>query len=285
MKVIYVAGNGHSGSTLLDMILGDCEGYFSAGELTHITRKSIFDEYCSCGKIIKECPVWKEIVACWSLSSPVSIEMFRILRHRYERNKTLPRLLVNLVRPSKEFLLYCEANKVLLDAIQSVTGASVIVDSSKSATRIPILKRIADVRVIHICRNFTGVMNSVNQFRPKNLKKGIEEDLQPLSSRRAFVIWLLNNMLVLLLGSKTEQYRISYRQLVSDPDKSLGRFDSKYSGLKAKTFSPEHMLAGNVIRLRRNLKLDSNLGFSYRNLSKKQLRLGMLVDRVFYFWS
>ena len=57
-QAINRAGKCHSGSTLLDIILGSSENAFSAGELTFITRDSIVDEYCSCGDLISECELW-----------------------------------------------------------------------------------------------------------------------------------------------------------------------------------------------------------------------------------
>ena len=58
ITVTYIVGDGHSGSTLLDIIIGSSPNIFSAGELTFITRDSIFEEYCSCNKLIKECNTW-----------------------------------------------------------------------------------------------------------------------------------------------------------------------------------------------------------------------------------
>jgi hypothetical protein len=42
ITVLYIAGDGHSGSTLLDIIIGSSPNIFSAGELTLITRNSNF---------------------------------------------------------------------------------------------------------------------------------------------------------------------------------------------------------------------------------------------------
>ena len=42
ITVTYIVGDGHSGSTLLDIIIGSSPNIFSAGELTFITRDSIF---------------------------------------------------------------------------------------------------------------------------------------------------------------------------------------------------------------------------------------------------
>ena len=77
ITVLYIAGNGHSGSTLLDIIIGSSPDIFSAGELTFITRDSIFEEYCSCGCLIKECPVWSKIVRIWLETASITLEDYK----------------------------------------------------------------------------------------------------------------------------------------------------------------------------------------------------------------
>ena len=49
-----------------------------------------------------------------------------------------------------------------LEKPYEVTKASVIVDSSKISLRIPILRPMG-TKVFHICRNFTGVLNSAKK--------------------------------------------------------------------------------------------------------------------------
>jgi len=64
-KVIYIAGLGHSGSTLLDMSLGTLPGVTGLGELKTImddrTRDNHFSSFCSCGKTATQCEVWSKV--------------------------------------------------------------------------------------------------------------------------------------------------------------------------------------------------------------------------------
>ena len=64
-EVLLIIGYGHSGTTILDMVLGSAEGSFSCGELTYITRNQFFEEYCSCGSVIRECPFWSVVFEKW----------------------------------------------------------------------------------------------------------------------------------------------------------------------------------------------------------------------------
>ena len=46
VKVLFIAGNGRSGSTILDVILGQLEGFFAVGELRRIwgSERDILEE-------------------------------------------------------------------------------------------------------------------------------------------------------------------------------------------------------------------------------------------------
>ena len=63
-KIIYIAGLGHSGSTLLDMSLGAAHGVYGLGELKTLMDENSRDRHlrstCSCGKIAGKCEVWKD---------------------------------------------------------------------------------------------------------------------------------------------------------------------------------------------------------------------------------
>jgi hypothetical protein len=58
-KIIYIVARGHSGTTILDIILGNSEDAFSCGEL--ISGISQINPKCSCGEELKDCVFWKNI--------------------------------------------------------------------------------------------------------------------------------------------------------------------------------------------------------------------------------
>lgn len=64
-KIIYIAGLGHSGSTILDMSLGTLPGVVGLGELKTLmddhSRARHYTSICSCGKKATECIVWKDV--------------------------------------------------------------------------------------------------------------------------------------------------------------------------------------------------------------------------------
>ena len=58
---LYIICNGHSGSTLLEMILGSHSQVFSIGEIKHFSDYYKSEKICCCGSIINECEFWSEI--------------------------------------------------------------------------------------------------------------------------------------------------------------------------------------------------------------------------------
>lgn len=64
-KIIYIAGLGHSGTTLLDLALGTSSNVVGLGELKRLmqnhTRDKNLKSVCSCGKRGNECRVWSEL--------------------------------------------------------------------------------------------------------------------------------------------------------------------------------------------------------------------------------
>jgi len=63
-KVLFIAGEGRSGSTIIGDILGQIEGFFSVGELFYVWDRGLIQNWrCSCGLSFEECPVWSEVIA------------------------------------------------------------------------------------------------------------------------------------------------------------------------------------------------------------------------------
>ncbi|MBA3432215.1 MAG: hypothetical protein H0U16_12145, partial [Actinobacteria bacterium] len=50
LKVLFIMGWTRSGSTILDNLLGEVEGFFSTGELHYLWRRGLLEgRLCSCG--------------------------------------------------------------------------------------------------------------------------------------------------------------------------------------------------------------------------------------------
>ena len=67
MRVVYILGLAHTGTTIIDRILSCYPGVIGLGEVEHIFRKidrqTIHKLSCPCGAKSSECPFWKDVTA------------------------------------------------------------------------------------------------------------------------------------------------------------------------------------------------------------------------------
>jgi len=60
--VLYIAGTGRSGSTVLANLLGEVDGFFAAGEVRFLWQRGLVENrLCGCGAPVSECAVWREV--------------------------------------------------------------------------------------------------------------------------------------------------------------------------------------------------------------------------------
>ena len=62
-KVLYIAGPSRSGSTMLDLLLGELDGYVATGELRNLWGYGLLDGWlCGCREPMKSCPFWRSVL-------------------------------------------------------------------------------------------------------------------------------------------------------------------------------------------------------------------------------
>jgi hypothetical protein len=151
MRVIYIAGAAHSGSTLLDMMLNAHPEIISVGEVLKLNnvryRNSgeVKATRCSCGAGgLQQCPFWAR----------VNQEIEKT------HGKSLSDLNVDDYRTRDE---WPEPNTVLFEAIAAVSGKNFIVDSSKMPRRLEYLLRqdALNVHPVYLIRSPKGQIASV----------------------------------------------------------------------------------------------------------------------------
>lgn len=167
--VIYVAGSGRSGSTLLERTLGEIPGFVNVGELIDLFRRvAARDERCGCGQPFAGCPFWARVgvraFGGWDDGQLVATQR---LQHRVARQRHLPRLLaIRLAgrRFRREVSAYGATYARLYSAVASEAGSGCVVDSSKWPVQALALSRAGvDVRVIHLVRDVRGVAHSLSR--------------------------------------------------------------------------------------------------------------------------
>lgn len=168
LRVVYIAGSGRSGSTLVERTLGAIPRWVNVGELLEIFRRtSVAQELCGCGEPIDECEFWSEVGAraFGSWSGDIVADVTRA-QSQVSRQRRLPQLLVADKRAGSTFgaalKVYGEGFTALYEAIAEVAGADVIVDASKWPGQALALQRsvAVDMSLLHLVRDPRGVAYS-----------------------------------------------------------------------------------------------------------------------------
>jgi hypothetical protein len=151
VRVLYVAGLPHSGSTVLARVLGEVEGLFAAGEVYALSERITNGDSCGCGIALAACPFWAAVL---NKAFPDGDALPRLrTERRWIRGRTLVPLVLG--RDWERLRVYRHDLKKLYRAIAAVSGCGVIVDSSKSPTFAYILDRTPGVELygVHLVRD------------------------------------------------------------------------------------------------------------------------------------
>src|ERR671916_1090567 len=230
MKVLYVAGLGRSGSTILANSLGQIGGFFPAGELNFIWRHNVLENrLCGCGRPFHECPVWTRVMdeAFGGMDRIDPREMMR-LAHSGARTRHIPLML----SPRGEGVLrdrlkaFLDNYGRLYEAIGSVTGSRVIVDSSKEPAHGYAMSLVpgVDFRVVHLIRDPRAAAYSWMKKKPQPDSEEIEHmhRQNPIMSSALWDSW--NASAEALWRRAPERYlRLRYEDFVADPRRSFER--------------------------------------------------------------
>lgn len=160
-KVLFIMGVGRSGSTILDNLLGELDGFFSMGELDGIWFEGLLHEgRCGCHVPLEKCEVWSAVLSAVFDATQGPRDVERIVRWQEEtaRVRNTWRLLRQEIgRESGWEALdaYVRVLARLFAALARVTGARVLVDSSKGPAQGAILRLVEGVKpyIVHLVRD------------------------------------------------------------------------------------------------------------------------------------
>jgi hypothetical protein len=266
-RVIFVAGFGRSGTTLLERALGELPTVQPLGEVIHLWRRSLVDdEPCGCGVPFSRCEFWRAVGAVafggWENVDAAAIDA---ARHAADRLRSIPTLMRARRRgpTNRSAQLLADHHRRLYDAAAGVSGTDVVVDSSKHSS-LPYSLRAdpaIDLRVVHMVRDSRGVAYSWTKIveRPEAANGG-ERLMTRYSPRRAALLWSAHNASVAVLRrSGTPVMAVRYESFVEQPRRviaAVARFAALDVDEDAMSFvhgaelelAPAHTASGNPLR-------------------------------------
>ncbi|MBO2445654.1 sulfotransferase [Actinomadura barringtoniae] len=221
MKVLYITGWCRSGSTMLGNVLAEAPDIVHVGELRFLWLNGVLgsgsNSRCGCGENHRQCPFWSEVLE-------------EVLEKARPAGRSLEEHAAEVVawqeacrtRHTWKVLReppgngWPETLAAAYHAIARVTGARVIVDSSKFASDAALLSALPGIegRYVHLVRDPRAVAWS--WLRPKDYTG-------QRSTVNSTANWTVFNLAAEAVGRahRTDSLRLRYESLVRDPRAAL----------------------------------------------------------------
>ena len=209
-SILYLAGPGRCGSTVVERVLHGMPGFHALGEF-HCLWRLPASAMCSCGASRAEDPFWRGVLARAGLSAADLRELARLERV-VARTRFVARHRFNLVS------LAADLQVRVLDAIAEVTGSAVLVDSSKAAPRAWIMACHPRVHFIHLYRDATAVIAS---WKGRKFDPGLGGDMRQMPLYRAASQWLKAELFARALGRGHQIGKLVHQRFCEDPQAQL----------------------------------------------------------------
>jgi hypothetical protein len=260
-KIIYIIGTARSGTTLLDIILGNNPGFFSAGELNRFPRRDGF-----CPGLAVDHPTslfWQKFREKLLNENPgLDLGKMRFITGRFEHHSGLFR--IPFVFRGKSFNQYRDYISAFFNTLEKQVDDQVIIDSSKYPLRARHLSSILpnEIIYIHIKRNAGSVIKSF-------AKKGIEQPHKNWIRAGLYLsaVTALIHQAKSALSASHRVITINYENLVEHPGPTLDYLSAELNMsldpvkemiINGLPLTPGYLFDGNRIRLKEEIKLEKN---------------------------
>jgi hypothetical protein len=243
------------------------------GELCWIWNYGLLNNRpCGCGAQLRECEFWTAVgAAAFGGWDRVDVTEMNHLRRSLVRSTMVPRLwTANPSGPSAgQIDRYRQVLAQLYASIAHVSGADVIVDSSKQVAAALLARGAPDVelRLVHLVRSPHGVAYSWTKHVSRSDLGG--QQMRRRTPWRTALRWRADVALFERIGRTTPRLPVRYEDFVAAADTTtaaMAEFGSgrthpvlDYVGPSWVELAPDHSVWGNPMRSQRGatpLKLD-----------------------------
>lgn len=265
IRVLYIAGWGHSGSTLLDLLLGSSSQVTSVGEIIFLDfyrqkqkhEKILRDFACTCGEPFCNCEFWSQALDGISIDRAIVYD-----RSHLKRLYWVMQLLLYAVH--RRLFPHCERRwktgadqEVFAGVLRASTpGVFYICDSSKDFARLSRLLMTPGIEVtpIFLVRDGRAVASSYSK------KKREELGFSRVSFVRALLLWISVNVITrfVLCFSKNRPIHISYDLFCQTPERYIQYLNSQLNLNLSETeylrdinSGVYHNVGGNLMRFKK----------------------------------
>ncbi|MBF0622380.1 MAG: sulfotransferase [Magnetococcales bacterium] len=227
LKIIYVAGAGRSGTTIVDRVLGAINGVTSFNEVYRLWEEGFSsNNMCACGAHFRQCQFWNEVIkeSFGTDIDSVDIEAITKLHHTFDHSRHVPKLLRGKMDAEDQAALmqYSERLKALYAAMIRHSGTEICVDSSKVPSRPLLLNNMegVQVNVLHIIRDPRAVVYAWNK---KKFNPATGEYLKKNETSGSISAWLARNILSKKIMKQIPGVTIRYEDFALQPRATIQR--------------------------------------------------------------
>ncbi|NER78867.1 MAG: sulfotransferase [Leptolyngbya sp. SIO1D8] len=219
IKLIYIVGNGHSGSTLLDLALGSHSQIESGGEMFRFAEyfsptsdRPARKRICTCGANVENCPYWQSVK---QQLDPIHTQ-------------------IDLDINTKNLTAFEKRNFNLISAMLKTSGKTMFCDSSKEFSRLRrfLKSKLFDVTVVHLVRDGRAVSFSIQKKAARKAGKPDSWKEYRYTYFQYLKDWKVRNTKIhRKLNSDPRYLCVRYEDFVSDPQAKLTEIINR-SGLQ-----------------------------------------------------
>jgi len=299
IKILYISSPSRSGSTVLEHALGAIEGVINVGEIrrlrdfTLMNKEKIVDPAnqrgCTCGLSIRSCEFWKAV----EMEAGLDFSTIQLSSQLGLINRNLFKLLflvlgVEKLRKVSEF--YKPFSREIgvgnncfdvYKAINKITGAECIIDSSKIINQYIILKvaNPESTNLIALFRDGRAVSKSlIRGDRKYTLKKSIVSFGKNGLYRTAVLSWMKSTLQIHVFFKRApgkSRVFIKYEIFCKSPSLAINNIFSKFNiSLDCEDnnrFKQSHSIGGSPSRFKKSFS-DVTLDQSWMNSQTKAER-------------
>jgi hypothetical protein len=268
IKVLYLAGWGRSGSTILSSYIDQIDGFSFLGEIRFLWEHGFIKNIlCSCGETIRDCDFWREVLND-AFGKIEKMDALRIIETSKSctRSRHIPFMIKGkgAIFLGSRFREYLDILEELYLSINKFTGGDIIIDSSKSPMYAFALGMIPtiDLYILHLVRDPRAVAYS---WRRKKFDPGRNGLFARLGISRSSIMWNVWNVGVEIVAKTnpkmSKQYLfVRYEDFIENPIRWVNEIrkfldesiDTSFPLDDQRLFVvPNHNIAANPIRFQK----------------------------------
>lgn len=285
-NVLYIAGFGRSGSSILGNVLAESHGVVHGGEIRNLWDDGLlWNRRCGCGTPFADCEFWRDVLKRIDREAgQPDADRIVWLRDRIARTRQAHKW-ARSGGASDDMIELAVWLGHAYAAIRDAAGASLVVDSTMSPVYGRALLDVdgLQVRVVHLVRDPRAVVNAWRRSSYQDRDDGVE--MRRYGTASSASKWIIENRLSeALLEGRTPFLRVGYEEFAADPHRVVDRIldfcgvplDSRPRFLDEKTITvgthhtvwgnPSRFLTGDV-RIRDDRRWVDELPASHQRLA------------------